>query len=237
MQKKWSMMLLIGYILGTSLFLFHNIAQTRAAENRLTGTLAATLEDTWEDSQWQFFSIKAPLNQLIQINLTYKGDLDIDLWIFVDTNNTGAEQTINAWDITHCGLDRQPTQYSAIKTKETALNQPEQIIYKNIDFEVERIVYILIFVDKGIGTSEYTLTATTAIEQINENLEQCWTTIQAWTLFGIGCVTMFVIVVVIAKKKARTPEQKAAEQLKKDEKLKAKGKLKKTNMTSRRASR
>lgn len=216
-----------------------NFIQTVSSSNQISGKLKASLEDTWEDSQWQFYKTNAPFNQSIEINLTYSGDLDIDLWVFVDSNTTGTDQRVNAWDITHCNIDRQPTLYSAIKSTEVNFTAPERIFYSNIEFEIERIIYILVFVESGIGESNYELSATNEIEILNkEDGEKCWTIVQAWIIFGISIMIIFGFVLYVAKKKARTPDQKAADRLKKEQKTKTKVKDKqKSTMAARKSGR
>ena len=69
-------------------------------------SLASKSNDVWSDDQWKFYTIDVEAGETVIINLTYSGDLDLDLRIFVDEDalKIPDEQTNFAKDITHCGL-------------------------------------------------------------------------------------------------------------------------------------
>ena len=206
----------------------------------ITGTMEATVADAYEDSQWQYFTTECKLDETVVIELTYSGDLDIDLWVFIDETTTGSDQKNFAADLTHCESESKPTLYSAKKVEDTKFVGPEEVQYTNIEFETTRKLTILVFVRVGTGKSSYVLSANNVINVINDDdIEQCWMVWQAWGIFAAGCLVMSFIIIKLAKRAARTPDEKAALKLAKDEKNAAKGKKKKkkkgdSSMASRR---
>jgi hypothetical protein len=207
--------------------------------NSFSGTLDSKIESTWEDSQWQYFKTSCSLYNHLVINLSYSGDLDLDLWIFVDEVSTGAEQNIVPKDITHCQLTGTPTKYSHLRTLNTTLaKENEHIYYINSVFNTARDVYILVFVQDGVGSSAYTLMVNNTVTAIPaDQVEACWTVWQAWLLFGVGCAIFSVLIIIYAKKSSRTREKKSEDAQKKAEKKQVKSKMKKKESSSMNARR
>ena len=150
--------------------------------------------------------------------------------IFTETNPE-VEQKMIGWDISHCRFDYPEDKrvgYSQVRTKNTDENQPEMIEFRNtIPSQTARIVYILIYVFEGTGTSQYTLTSVkdqTLSVVPNEQLNSCILVYLYWLIF-IGVVSIFSIIFIrIIKNKTMTEEQRQAKETKKKEKLKKSGK-------------
>lgn len=194
---------------------------------------------TWEDTQWQFFSISVEYQETLNITLDYQGDLDLDLMLYVDETPGGHQKY--AWDISHCQLEaNQYDAYSGVRTTNTASAAPERIVFIQNLAEETKMVYLLVYVYDGLGNSTYTLNANKAIHIITSGeLEKCWIVVEAWAIFAVGCVIFSLIFIKIVKRAILTPEQKAELRLKEDQKKKTKkGKevKEKTSMANRKAT-
>jgi hypothetical protein len=211
----------------------------------VTGSLLATTPPTgdkygtWEDTQWQFFSITVESQETLNLTLDYQGDLDLDLILYVDEQPGSYKKY--AWDISHCQLDNYPYDaYSGVRTKNTASAAPERIMYLQNSTGETKIVYVLVYVYDGLGNSSYTLTANKPIHIMeSDELEKCWLVIQAWAIFAVGCVIFSVIFIKIVKRATMTPEQKAELRAKEEQKKQAKkGKdvKERTSMANRKAT-
>jgi len=220
------------------------IAQSDSKTGTLTISSGAATNEYWEDTQWIFYVTQCPSEEQVIITLEYEGELNLDLVILVDETTAGDK--ILAWDITHCGWDstQYPTTgYSAINTKDTAITGPETVVYTNLNVDT-KAVYILVYAKEGVGTSDYTLTCSRSFNAVpSTSLQRCSTILQAWILFGIGCVIFSVVFLKIVKRAIMTPDQKAAEKMKKEEakkkkdtQLKATGKAK-SSMAARKSTR
>lgn len=242
-RQKW----IASYVVSMCIFMILiNSTYISAEDDKETGTLSISADAAksgyWEDSQWIFYVAQCPSEEQIIITLEYSGDLNLDLVILVDSTGT---KTM-AWDITHCGWDEAlypKAGYSAIDTTDTKKTGPEKIIYLNLNPETVA-VYILIYAAAGEGISQYTLTCSNTVNPVpNSSLERCWTILQAWILFGVGCIIFSIIFLKIVKRAIMTPDQKAAEKLKKEEAQKQKAKKAKatgkapSSMAARKSSR
>jgi hypothetical protein len=214
----------------------------------ITGRLSSELPNTWEESQYDFYQTLCPFGETVVITLNYEGNLDLDLVIFVDETSFTEDQHAYAWDIAHCDFNLEkhpPKSYSRIATTNTSIDGEEMVVYTNVEFDISRKVYILVFAEKGTGNSNYILECANPITLVpNADYEDCRLVLYAWILFGVSIILVSLLIFRIAKRALLTPEQKAEIAAKKaeDEKEKAvKAKLSgksakpgKTSMSARR---
>jgi len=188
----------------------------------------------WVDSMWIFYKVSVEKNQTLIVNMTYSGDLDLDLRFYVDEDPT--TQKVMAWDITHCGLDDAKEIQEPNKPKrnsqERGTSATEQCIYTNYIFIKPRIVYILVFCYEHYGyggKSSYTLSSNLKLEDVNykELIKSKELTI-AWNIYFIGVGFTIIIAIMISnylkiprkERKMRKIKKKEEKQRKMEDRIK-----------------
>ncbi|MHA1338619.1 MAG: hypothetical protein ACTSRZ_00015 [Promethearchaeota archaeon] len=206
----------------------------------------------WTDSMWKFYKATVRKNETLVVNMSYSGDLDIDLRFYVDENPT--TQKVVAWDITHCGLDDaiEAPEKPKRNSQERGTTATEQCIYTNYIFSIPRIVYILVFCydyfGKG-GESIYTLNSNLTIQEVSsKELIKSIELTAAWNWYFIGTGVTIIIAVMISgylripkkERKMMKIQKREEKQRKLEEKLAKKEKeqkqKRKTAMKKRRSS-
>jgi len=227
--RIWLILSSVG--LGILIFISSfGLGYVSSGENttQIRGQLVSYDDSRWDRKQYDFFQTTCLFNETIQIKLDYYGDADVDILIFVDEETETDAQRIYAWDIAHCGFDSDnhvPVGKSTKIGTNTDTIGSEIVYYTNSRFQVTRNVYILVYIERGLGISDYTLTSSQNIISVpSENYEKCWTVLQAWGVFGLGVIIILIIFIRWAKKAAMTPEQRAALEKAKADKFKAKSK-------------
>ncbi len=241
---KFILLMTIGFMIVNS-FLTPIKTQSDSIDT-VSGRIEVSVdsEDEWEATQWIFYKTTCDFEENVKINLSYTGELDLDMWVFIDLDTDGGpeEQKNFATDLTNCPFDEEPKLHSSKKVyNTTAETGPEMIYYENNEKVNERVLYILVFAHSGVGNSTYSLNSTNNISEVN-NVRSCNTEIIAWTIFGAGLVFLYGLVIKIAKNRAKSEKEK-----KKEKKMKIKKKTKKrrkslrkkgkTSMSERRGSR
>lgn len=129
--------------------------------DKISGVLAANLEERWEDSSWIFFITEVPFGEIVSVRVAYSGDLDLDVMLFVDTD-VDSSQRMLGWDISHCRFnypEDKLVSYSQKRTTNTSETGEERVEYQNnVPSTINRKVYVLIYTYDGLGSSNYNVT-------------------------------------------------------------------------------
>jgi len=196
--------------------------------DKISGVLAANLEERWEDSSWIFFITEVPFGEIVSVRVAYSGDLDLDVMLFVDTD-VDSSQRMLGWDISHCRFnypEDKLVSYSQKRTTNTSETGEERVEYQNnVPSTINRKVYVLIYTYDGLGSSNYNVTSYNGHQLSvipNHQLNSCILVYLYWLIF-VGVVSFFSFIFIkYIKRKTMTEEQKRALEEKKKKKSKAK---------------
>jgi len=178
-----------------SCFLFTQVRIVTAQEEESTifeDKMICEEEGEWTDTQWQFYKVIVAEGDKIDVELSYEGDLDLDLRVYWKRDN-GAN--FNGFDVTHCDINSENYKFdenSQLRTTDTQeLGYPEELSVYNPSYvkEEDQIAYILVFVYEGEGESEYELTASKDLTLIDDNdVYDCNFVELVFILYLIGAV-------------------------------------------------
>ena len=196
----------------------------------VSGTLTLENQEMWQDSAWIFFTTELNVSDSIIYQLSYEGDLDLDMRLYV-TEDPDAEQEVLAWDISHCELDQERWPHirtSMVRTTNTSEAINGTIGYTNEVISNEpRVLYLLIFVFSGEGSSEFTLSTETGQELEyfpHDQAVTCQIVLLYWIAFIGITILLTVGTIKIIRVKTMTEEEKQERLEKKEAKLRAKKK-------------
>ena len=175
-KKRKTKKLILILFLFLSCFLISQIQMAAAQEEEVDTVFKDEMiceeEGEWTDTQWQFYKVIVPEGVTIDVELSYEGDLDLDLRVYWKRDNG---ENFNGFDVTHCDIDSENYKYeenSQLRTTNTEnLGYPEELSIFNPSYvkEEDQIAYILVFVYEGEGESKYTLSATEDLTLIEDN--------------------------------------------------------------------
>lgn len=200
-------------------------AQTSTISDELLVSEEASNLGIWNDQQWRFYKLVVNYREAVEINMTYTGDVDLDLRIYVDVNiqnDQPNEQDMLAWDVTGMGLRPEvlPMRNSQIRGK---TDITEEVYYKNALFS-ERNVYVLVFCYEGVGSSAFTLNSNVTLSTVPNNALVKSEIITSATIIFVSAMVGATLITIITGKFLELPKKER--KLKKLEKQKLKNQKK-----------
>lgn len=232
----------IGTCLATAIILFGIIstsyanAQTTTVDDELIVSQEAHDLGIWTDQQWRFYKLVLNLNQAVELNVSYSGQLDIDLRIYVDVNPQHGtnEQDMLAWDVTGMGLRPEITPMRNSQIRGTT-DVVEEIYYKNERF-AQRNVYVLVFSYDGLGSSEFDLNSNVSVSTVPNNALVKSEIITTATIIFAGTMVGATLVAIITAKFLELPKKERKLRKLEKQKEKQQKKLQKEKMKAAKQS-
>ncbi|MCP4764078.1 MAG: hypothetical protein GY870_20060 [archaeon] len=192
-------------------------AENTEFSNTLTVTQDVYDKELWSDDQWIYYKLNVPKSSKVVVNLTYSGNLDLDLQFYIDEEHRDSQENL-AWDITHCGF---PSIVATRSSQIRGFNNTESAEYTNSGFDQARKVHILVFCYEGIGNSIYQIESNISMTAIPANeLIQSSDISNAWIAFFVGLLVTTSVLFIITKK-AKIPKKEQKEIKAEKEKKKA----------------
>ena len=197
---------LIGLIIISNFLIFIPSTKSQGTSAKsFTGSLTCDSETIVTDDQWQWYRVVVELGVIVNVNMSYEGDLDVDLRLYWKRNNF---PEFNGFDLSHCPLN--DTRYnftinSQFRTDNTSsIGMPEELSFRNPSYTqvADMEAYILVFVYSGIGDSSYTIVSTVEMIKIDDNdVYDCNLLLPIYLTYTITGLVFFTISVVLIKRK------------------------------------
>ena len=99
MRKKILPKIFIGFLVFSMSLSFILTAKSQVPQaTTFTETISCSSETVVSDEQWQWFKVVVELGVTAFVNVSYEGDLDIDIRLYWKRNNF---PEFNGFDLTH----------------------------------------------------------------------------------------------------------------------------------------